>query len=123
MGNSQPYLWFFPVYLYLFVILTITAMCAELTLDPKNAETYLGGTINFTCHKNNPSMAIAWEGPFATSTQFMTNNQSTTELNGTIFDISFNNSIVRCLGQNQSNLVYYSNTATILLQGIAIICT
>lgn len=94
----------------------------ELTLTPSPAITYLGGTINFTCNKSDPSVAIAWETKLVQNHYFVANNESTTVLSVTFnsSNASFNNSYVRCVGHPANNPTnqYCSNLVQIKLQGL-----
>ena len=105
-----------------FILAVFLKSSVELTLTPLTPITYLGGTINFTCHKSDPSVKIAWTAKLVQNHYFVANNESTTVLSVTFnsSNVSFNNSYVNCIGYPANNPadLYCSNSVQIKLQGL-----
>ena len=86
-------------------------------LSPPVFNTYLNGSVLFVCTKET-DMEVAWVYPLFPES-FHTSNSDTARFSIDIPDISYNKSIIYCVGRypSQKESLYYSNPGEILIQG------
>lgn len=106
-------------FLLLYAVVLVLTRPLELILNPPVCTTYLGGDVHFICTKDPSISKIAWSTPIF-PTVFHNNHLNFSEFRFTVSDISWNNTLLHCIGRNPSNpsMIYTSNAGLILIQGI-----
>lgn len=96
--------------------LTWTSSQDAPVLSPSVYNTYLGGDVHFVCTKD-AAMEVAWDNPLLPQF-FLAINSDTVVFHSGIPDISYNKSIIYCVGRypSQKDKLYYSNPGEILIQ-------